>query len=246
MARPCKVGVQLPEVERRVAWPELFSMARAAEAVGVDSLWLGDHLLYDLPNGRDPRSMGGVDVARRARGGDGAGRARAARRLDQLPCSGDARQAGGHRRCDLRRAADPRPRCRMERARVPGVRIPVRPPRRPVRRVADRDRRTPARWTNRPPRRVLRPRELRARPTARATGRAPADGRLDRSPDALDRDAGRRRVERVVEPLRQLGRRVRRVEGQGRRGDRGGRARRPAAWPRRRACSCNSPADRAA
>jgi probable F420-dependent oxidoreductase len=51
MARPCKVGVQLPEVERRVAWPELFSMARAAEAVGVDSLWLGDHLLYDLPQG---------------------------------------------------------------------------------------------------------------------------------------------------------------------------------------------------
>ena len=26
-------------------------MARRAEAVGLDSLWLGDHLLYDLPNG---------------------------------------------------------------------------------------------------------------------------------------------------------------------------------------------------
>ncbi len=26
-------------------------MARTAEAVGFDSLWLGDHLLYDLPNG---------------------------------------------------------------------------------------------------------------------------------------------------------------------------------------------------
>lgn len=26
-------------------------MARTAEAVGVDSLWLGDHLLYDLPDG---------------------------------------------------------------------------------------------------------------------------------------------------------------------------------------------------
>lgn len=26
-------------------------MARAAEAVGFDSLWLGDHLLYDLPDG---------------------------------------------------------------------------------------------------------------------------------------------------------------------------------------------------
>jgi probable F420-dependent oxidoreductase len=51
MPRRCRVGVQLPEVERRVEWPELFSMARTAEAVGFDSLWHGDHLLYDLPNG---------------------------------------------------------------------------------------------------------------------------------------------------------------------------------------------------
>jgi len=49
--RPCRVGIQLPEVERRVDWPELFAMARAAEDVGFDSLWLGDHLLYDLPGG---------------------------------------------------------------------------------------------------------------------------------------------------------------------------------------------------
>ena len=46
-----KVGVQLPEVERRVEWPELVTMARTAEDVGLDSLWLGDHLLYDLPGG---------------------------------------------------------------------------------------------------------------------------------------------------------------------------------------------------
>jgi probable F420-dependent oxidoreductase len=49
--RPCRIGVQLPEIERRVLWPELRSMARTAEAVGFDSLWLGDHLLYDLPDG---------------------------------------------------------------------------------------------------------------------------------------------------------------------------------------------------
>ena len=49
--RPCKVGVQLPEVERRVPWPELLELARAAEAVGLDSIWVGDHLLYDLPGG---------------------------------------------------------------------------------------------------------------------------------------------------------------------------------------------------
>jgi len=34
-----------------VEWPELFAMARAAEDAGFDSLWLGDHLLYDLPGG---------------------------------------------------------------------------------------------------------------------------------------------------------------------------------------------------
>lgn len=43
--------MQLPEVERRVDWPELVSMVRTAEAVGFDSLWMGDHLLYDLPGG---------------------------------------------------------------------------------------------------------------------------------------------------------------------------------------------------
>jgi probable F420-dependent oxidoreductase len=49
--RPCRVGLQLPEVERSVPWPELLSMARTAEEVGFDSLWVGDHLLYDLPDG---------------------------------------------------------------------------------------------------------------------------------------------------------------------------------------------------
>ena len=51
MKRACKIGVQLPEVERFVPWSELIPMAQAAEAVGFDSIWLGDHLLYDLPDG---------------------------------------------------------------------------------------------------------------------------------------------------------------------------------------------------
>jgi probable F420-dependent oxidoreductase len=41
-----RVGVQLPEVERIVRWPEYVAMARAAERVGFDSVWVGDHLLY--------------------------------------------------------------------------------------------------------------------------------------------------------------------------------------------------------
>jgi len=46
-----KIGVQLPEVEWEVPFPELIAMAQAAEAVGFDSVWYGDHLIYDLPVG---------------------------------------------------------------------------------------------------------------------------------------------------------------------------------------------------
>jgi alkanesulfonate monooxygenase SsuD/methylene tetrahydromethanopterin reductase-like flavin-dependent oxidoreductase (luciferase family) len=41
-----RIGIQLPEVERRVAWPEYVAMARAAEEGGFASIWIGDHLLY--------------------------------------------------------------------------------------------------------------------------------------------------------------------------------------------------------
>jgi alkanesulfonate monooxygenase SsuD/methylene tetrahydromethanopterin reductase-like flavin-dependent oxidoreductase (luciferase family) len=51
MTRPCKIGVQLPEVERFVPMPDYLDLARQAEAVGFDSVWVGDHLLYDLPGG---------------------------------------------------------------------------------------------------------------------------------------------------------------------------------------------------
>src|SRR5215218_2858715 len=51
MTRRCKIGVQLPEVERFVPWPEYVDLAQRAEAAGYDSVWVGDHLLYDLPDG---------------------------------------------------------------------------------------------------------------------------------------------------------------------------------------------------
>jgi alkanesulfonate monooxygenase SsuD/methylene tetrahydromethanopterin reductase-like flavin-dependent oxidoreductase (luciferase family) len=46
VARPLKVGIQLPEVEYVARWPEQRQMAQLAEAIGLDSLWVGDHLLY--------------------------------------------------------------------------------------------------------------------------------------------------------------------------------------------------------
>src|SRR5207248_457608 len=52
--RAVKVGVQLPEAERVVRWPEYLAMARAAEEVGFESIWLGDHLLY-RGDGREER-----------------------------------------------------------------------------------------------------------------------------------------------------------------------------------------------
>ena len=41
-----RIGIQLPEVERDVRWPEYVVLARAAEESGFDSIRIGDHLLY--------------------------------------------------------------------------------------------------------------------------------------------------------------------------------------------------------
>jgi len=54
MTRPLRVGVQLPEVEREVRWPEILDMARAIEDLGYDAIWVGEHLLYRWPD-REPR-----------------------------------------------------------------------------------------------------------------------------------------------------------------------------------------------
>ena len=67
--RPLKVGVQLPEVEREVRWPELLDMIRAIEDLGYDSIWLGEHLLYRWPDRPLARAVGGVDDAGRDRRG---------------------------------------------------------------------------------------------------------------------------------------------------------------------------------
>ena len=51
MPRPLKVGVQLPEVEYAPKWTDLAQMARTAEDIGLDSVWVGDHYLYRHPEG---------------------------------------------------------------------------------------------------------------------------------------------------------------------------------------------------
>jgi alkanesulfonate monooxygenase SsuD/methylene tetrahydromethanopterin reductase-like flavin-dependent oxidoreductase (luciferase family) len=49
-----KLGVQLPEVEWVTRWPEVREMAQTAEEIGLDSIWVGDHLLY-RDDGLPPR-----------------------------------------------------------------------------------------------------------------------------------------------------------------------------------------------
>jgi probable F420-dependent oxidoreductase len=49
--RSLKVGIQLPEVEYVARWPQLREMAVLAEQAGFDSVWLGDHLLYEYDDG---------------------------------------------------------------------------------------------------------------------------------------------------------------------------------------------------
>ena len=53
---PLRIGIQLPEVERDVRWPEVRAIALAAEECGFDSVWLGDHLLYRAADERPERA----------------------------------------------------------------------------------------------------------------------------------------------------------------------------------------------
>jgi alkanesulfonate monooxygenase SsuD/methylene tetrahydromethanopterin reductase-like flavin-dependent oxidoreductase (luciferase family) len=44
--RPLKIGLHLPETERIAPWSDLAAMCRMAEDIGMDSIWVPDHLLY--------------------------------------------------------------------------------------------------------------------------------------------------------------------------------------------------------
>ncbi len=49
--RPLKLGLVLPEAEwdmggKTAGWSDYAAMARLIEDMGIDSIWLVDHLLY--------------------------------------------------------------------------------------------------------------------------------------------------------------------------------------------------------
>ena len=58
-SRPLAIGLLLPDHERQfdgatARWPDLREMARIGEAIGVDSIWVTDHLLHRAPDA-EPR-----------------------------------------------------------------------------------------------------------------------------------------------------------------------------------------------
>lgn len=60
--RTLKVGIMLPQIDGMRGpgvrgWREVSDMARVAEQVGFDSLWLVDHLLYRLEGEDQPRGV---------------------------------------------------------------------------------------------------------------------------------------------------------------------------------------------
>ena len=89
MPRPLRIGVQLPEVERDVRWPEYDAIARAAEEVGFDSIWVGDHLLYREERPARARPVGRVGDA----GGAGRLDARGCTSGRSWPAPGSTRRA---------------------------------------------------------------------------------------------------------------------------------------------------------
>ena len=180
-------------------------MAETAERIGLDSIWVGDHLLY---RDRGPQPVGPWEAwtqlaalaAVTSRVAD-----RSARGLHQLPQPGDAGSQGRRGRRDQRWAPDPGPRRGLERGRVPRLRVPVRPSGEPVRGGIHDHPRAPA------PRRPRRPRRRASTrsATCHASRRRPAPGGPPLlvgsigPADAGDHDAARRRVERVVRAVRQ-------------------------------------------
>lgn len=62
MARPLKIGFILPQIEGRregttPGWTDILEAAQTAEAVGFDSLWIVDHLLYQFGADDPPRGI---------------------------------------------------------------------------------------------------------------------------------------------------------------------------------------------
>ena len=89
---PMKIGLVLPMSDAdgpgAGAWPRLKQLAQLAEAGGIDSLWLYDHLIFRFPDEDEDGPPRGDDAARRRRRRDrarGAGHDRPGHRASGRP-----------------------------------------------------------------------------------------------------------------------------------------------------------------
>ena len=108
-------------------------MAELAEGIGLDSIWVGDHLLY---RDRGPEPVGPWEAWSQLAALAAvttASRDRAARGLDELPQPGLLAAKAARDRRDQRRTPDPGTRRGLERGRIPSLRPPVRPAGQPLR-----------------------------------------------------------------------------------------------------------------
>ena len=204
--RPLKVGIQLPEVERDVRWPEYLDMARAIEDLGFDSIWLGDHLLYRYEDGpaRGPweawTSLAAI-AASTSRIELGP--------LVAAPTSTTRRCSPSWPRRSTRSAAAGSSSASAPAGTRPssGLRLPVRPPDLPLRGGVHDHPDAPARGRDRLRRPLVPGPRLRAPAARPAAGRPAADDRHERAADARAHAAPRRPVEHLVPPREPPGRR---------------------------------------
>src|SRR3989442_12395301 len=68
--RRVKFGVQLPHFGPLASGEGTLALARRAEALGYDSVWVGDHIVYGLPPALLPKSLEEVERVLAAFAGD--------------------------------------------------------------------------------------------------------------------------------------------------------------------------------
>jgi len=60
--RPPKLGLIIPHTENKATgircWVEIREVAKIAEDIGFDSLWVVDHLLFNLQDNDPPKGVG--------------------------------------------------------------------------------------------------------------------------------------------------------------------------------------------